>query len=535
MRPLARPRHRSLGLLVLAFACTHPGASPGVAPSSPARPDPVAPRPTPGLYGPEPVAAPSPLEERALQAVRAELAHRGMKLAPSAALVLAGRELARRAADGEERPLARVHLRGALARALAFDPAPTAHLVVARPEQAVALLASRLSGEERFTHAGVGAEVRGERAYLVLLLVRRKATLRPFPREVGVGTSATLEGELHGLLHPSVHLTLPSGRSRAISLAQGAAGRFSVPIAFEVKGRWLVEVVGEGQGGPEVAALVTVSCGGAGLEEASSDREDAEPADVPGTEARVVGAINATRRSFGLEPLELRPEIAAVARRHSQAMAESHVLAHVLPGSGSVADRLRVARIPYAIVRENVALGASALEAHRAAEESPAHRQNILSQDVTEIGCGVARGTLPSGEPAVYLTEIFLAPTEDGAADRMTPEGRVREVLWHERARSGAPDLISDPALDELAREAALDMVRSDIPARGEEGFTERALGLHRKLAAVDLFVAARPIEAARSTNLPDPRFRRAGVGVAIGDSARYGAGRLFIAVVYTD
>ena len=43
------------------------------------------------------------------------------------------------------------------------------------------------------------------------------------------------------------------------------------------------------------------------------------------------------------------------------------------------ADRLRRARIPYARVAENVAKGSSAMAAHRGAEDSPAHRENILS------------------------------------------------------------------------------------------------------------------------------------------------------------
>jgi hypothetical protein len=51
----------------------------------------------------------------------------------------------------------------------------------------------------------------------------------------------------------------------------------------------------------------------------------------------------------------------------------------------------------------------------------------------------------------------------------------------------------------------------------------------------VDVFVASGPEEAARSANVRNARFRRVGVGVALGDSARFGAGRLWIAVVYTD
>jgi hypothetical protein len=47
--------------------------------------------------------------------------------------------------------------------------------------------------------------------------------------------------------------------------------------------------------------------------------------------------------------------------------------------------------------------------------------------------------------------------------------------------------------------------------------------------------VASAPAEAIRSANLKDRRFRRVGVGVATGDSRRFGAGRIWVAVVYTD
>ncbi len=76
-------------------------------------------------------------------------------------------------------------------------------------------------------------------------------------------------------------------------------------------------------------------------------------------------------------------------------------------------------------------------------------------------------------------------------------------------------------------------MLRRDDPSGGS--LERRALDLGRKVIAVDAFVAASPAEAARSANLGDPQFRRVGVGVAVGDSARFGAGRLWIAVIYTD
>jgi len=109
----------------------------------------------------------------------------------------------------------------------------------------------------------------------------------------------------------------------------------------------------------------------------------------------------------------------------------------------------------------------------------------------------------------------------------------VREALWRERARLGRPPLTADVALEQLAREAAASMRARD--ATDAPGLEARALEAGRRLAAVDVFVASSPEDATRSANLGDARFRRVGVGVASGDSARFGAQRLWIAVVYTD
>jgi len=530
-RALAAP---PLALLALAVACAGGAARPPTSARAPERPSAAGPfEPAArGRYGEEPPATPSPLERIAAEAALARLGATGATPRTSPALALAARELARRAAAGDPDPLARGRLRVALARALSPDPAPVAHLAVASPEDAPRALADTLGRAAAATHVGVGGEVRDGRAYLVLLAARRTAALRPFPRDVERGATATLRGELVGLDRPTVHVMMPSGATREVEVR--TSGRdFAAPIRFDAAGRWMVEVVGHGPRGPEVAALLTVSCGGAALDDPASAADESDPADAGQAEARVAAALNATRGAHGLPPLAPSPSLAAVARRHSEAMLERGLLAHVLPGSGDVGERLRAAHVSYALVLENVAMGASALAAHRGAEESPAHRENILSREATQVGCGVARGRLPTGEPIVYLTEIFVQPVEDGSDDRMTPEGRVREAIWRERARLRAPPLLSDAALDALARDAAREMLREGEPSAEHAG--ERALRLGRRLAAADAFVAAKATDATRSRNLPDARFKRVGVGVAIGDSRRYGTGLLWIAVLYTD
>jgi tRNA-binding EMAP/Myf-like protein/uncharacterized protein YkwD len=352
------------------------------------------------------------------------------------------------------------------------------------------------------------------------------------PRDVAPGTTATLQGRLLGLSRPTVHVTGPSGDSRTVSTS-ASGERFAAPVRFDAGGRWRVEVVGSGPRGPEVAALLTVRCGAAAPDDGDAAADPPDPADDRAAEARVVSAINALRERQGLPPLEPSTAVAEVARRHSAAMLSTGILAHRLPGSDGAGERLRRARVPFALVLENVAKGPTAMAAHRLAEESPAHRQNLLSRDATRIGVGIARGALPGGERIVYVTELMVEPVRSGEGDREPPRARVLEALQRARARAGAPALDSDPALDALALGAARAMLRNGEPAA--MGLADAALDRGRRVAAADAFVATRPGEAARSRHVTDPRYGRVGVGVLVGDSPRFGSGLLWIAVVYTD
>src|SRR6266540_3270629 len=486
------------------------------------------------VYGPEPSAVPSPVETHALELSRARLARRGGGPRTSPALVVAARELAALAASGESDPIAPRRVRGALARALGYDAAPAAVLVAAAPEEAARAVARALP-RDRASHVGAGAVERDGRTWIVLLLTERKVKLDPFPREVAPRAHAVLAGTLSAPLgRPRVFITGPSGEASEAPNAGGAGGRgFRVPVEFPSAGRYVVEIVAEGAGGPEVAAILTVSAGGAPLDPPRAPARRPDPEDRTAAERAVVDALNATRRRHGLAPVTSVPEIAEVSRRHSEAMAAAGRVAHLVAGSGEVGERLRRAGVPYHRAFENVARAATALEGHAEAEESPAHLANVLRREPTRVGVGIARARLASGDPTVYLTETFVEPPDDGAESRLTPDARIREALWRERARAGLRPLTSDPALDALARDAAEAMrARDETDA---DGLGDRALALRRSIAAVDVFVASAPDEAVRSSNLRDHRFARVGVGVASGGSRRFGKGRLWIAVVYTD
>lgn len=516
-------------MTLLAAACA--GSPPTPAPRPPAGPTPVVPGPQArGSYGPEAPVSLSPLEAEAVEVARVRLAGAGARSQVSGSLTAAARLLARRALEGAAEPLARTAVRDALAQACAYDAAPAAFLARASPSRLREVL-SQAIGDAGATHVGAGVAQAGGVAVAVVLSSQRRARLDPFPREVRPGAAAVLSGELGPGLHgPRVFVTLPSGQVQEREASGTGSFRSSIP--FAERGRYLVELVAEGNGGPTVLALMAVAAGGVSVE-SPAERNADDPADPVEAEARVVAELSALRVKHGLPPVVSSPALTEVARRHSAAMRAAGKVAHLVPGSPGPGDRLARAQIAYQRVFENVAAARSALAAHDAAVESPAHLRNMLEPEVSQVGIGVVREILASGDPRVYLTEILIQPGEDADASPLTLDARVREALWKERARLHLPPLTADAALDEVARQGAGELRSRD--ARAVPDLASRALALRRGLAASDAFVASAPGEATRSRNLRDARFRRVGVGVVEGSSRRFGAGRLFIALVFTD
>lgn len=536
----ARTRTRTAALTAVAIACAAPAARSVDQPPRAPRPAAAgrAGAPTgeapPGLrYGDEPQVTLTPIEAACLARL-ATGGDGGSRTRASGALILAARQLARRAAADEPDPIGAGARRRALARAGAADPAPSVYLVRGPTAELAAALARAAAGA-RGDRLGLGAAPTAGGAVVVLLASSVRARLDPFPRVVPPGSSAVLSGSLEaGLSEPRAYVTLPSGEVRELPGSAGPGRRFRAPVEFPVAGRYALEVVGAGPGGPEVAALLEVDAGPVpDLPVRPRAGREPEPGDEAAAGAAVLSALNALRAEHGLPSLRLAKPLSAVARRHSEAMRAAGRIAHVLPTSPGLVDRLRAARLPYRRASENVASGGGVLAAHAAAEESPAHRANMLDPAVSEVGVGTAVERRGDGGATVYLTEIFVEPPE--AEDRAgpPPEVRVREALWRERERLGGRPLAADPALDALAAEAARAMRERDDADPG--ALAARALALPRRLAAADVLVVTAPADAARAGNLRDGRFRRIGVGVAAGDSARYGPGRIFVAVVYTD
>jgi uncharacterized protein YkwD len=355
----------------------------------------------------------TPLEAAALERVRSSLPQRSVP-ALSEPLVRAARSLAARAARGDPRPLSSWALRSALTEAGVVDPAPAAVVLAAR----VNTLPESLAAAARFrggTHLGIGVVARDGVAWAVLLASERRAELDPFPRRVSPGDTAVLRGRLVALSSPRVYVATPSGTAREVAVHE-EGGAFSAEILFDQPGRWRLEVGGDGPRGPTVAAVLEVESGG-GLP-AAAPPDETDPSDPADVERRIRRAIDAVRAAQGLPPVRGSAPLDEQARRHSAAMLAAATVAHRLDGGGDLVSRLAAAGLAYRSARENVARGDGALDAHRAIVESPAHLANLLAPGASLLGLGIARGTLPGGQPVTYLTEILVEPRAGSPASQ---------------------------------------------------------------------------------------------------------------------
>lgn len=142
--------------------------------------------------------------------------------------------------------------------------------------------------------------------------------------------------------------------------------------------------------------------------------------------------INAARAEAGVAPLEVDAALSAVARAHSLDMATSGFFAHVSPSTGDLSDRLAAGQIGFLSAAENIALNVSVQAAHQALLDSPAHRENLLSPDLTVVGVGIV-----SNGRQLVVTENFVRPAAGFQATRPSdpPDAVVEEPSENELVR----------------------------------------------------------------------------------------------------
>lgn len=120
--------------------------------------------------------------------------------------------------------------------------------------------------------------------------------------------------------------------------------------------------------------------------------------------------VNSERTSRGIPALTTNGDLVAIARRHSQRMANSGSIYH----NGNLANE---APSGWKSLGENVGVGPSCTAIHQAFMNSASHRSNILDSDYNQIGVGV----VITGDGTIYVTEVFMQKALAAQTTTTTP------------------------------------------------------------------------------------------------------------------
>jgi len=286
---------------------------------------------------------------------------------------------------------------------------------VASPAGFVAELRPKLAGLLRdgpITRFGVGIVQRrpGATAAVVFALQGSSISTTPVPRAIPARGQVAVDAVIDARFHdPEVIVTREDGSTRELQVDDRPGG-FAVQLSCgDQTGRQQVEIAASDRTGVTVLANFPVWCGAAPPRSIAFAPADDPPVEQPEQAERdLLARVNRDRAAARLPPLRWSAAAAAVARSHSEEMRTTRVVSHISPTTGTVVDRVRAAHIPTRIVLENIARGFGLREAHHALMNSPGHRANLMSVEVTHVGIGVVLGAPVSGRREIYITEILL-------------------------------------------------------------------------------------------------------------------------------
>jgi uncharacterized protein YkwD len=176
-------------------------------------------------------------------------------------------------------------------------------------------------------------------------------------------------------------------------------------------------------------------------------------------EQDLIRRTNRERRRRGLPALRPQGRYHRVARAHSRDMRDSGFMSHVSPTTGGPDDRLLAAGLAFMAAKENIARGYTPQDVIEGLMQSPGHRANILSRDVTHIGLGVAIDRKASPR-ALFVTQVFVTPGK--AYNPRSARRDVLAILARCRRKAGRRPLATHAGLNRIAERAVRE--RPDDP-----------------------------------------------------------------------
>ncbi len=186
---------------------------------------------------------------------------------------------------------------------------------------------------------------------------------------------------------------------------------------------------------------------------------------------------NARAEIAGLPPLEENERLNAVASARLQDMLDKGYFAHLSPTGESASDVAQKVGYQYKIIAENIAKGQFTEDQKMVNGwlQSPGHRANLLSPEVTDIG--VALGTDKVNGQEIWIgVQVFglpslpVASSATGRDSCSRPSAGLKETI-----EQGKADLFQ-ASTSLVSMQEELEKLKKELETPGRAGYRDRSL-----------------------------------------------------------
>ena len=160
---------------------------------------------------------------------------------------------------------------------------------------------------------------------------------------------------------------------------------------------------------------------------------------------KMLASINSERSKINLPTLSNTETLNNLAQSHSEDMVENHYFAHISPDGKSPDDRRIEAGIPMQ-VSENLVKSVNLEYAHESLMRSAAHRKNIISENWSIVGIGIALDE----DGYLVITQEFSIPALT-STDLMELENDLISDINNLRLENDKETLTIDNEIDQTA------------------------------------------------------------------------------------
>ena len=231
------------------------------------------------------------------------------------------------------------------------------------------------------------------------------ADMDPIPRTVPLDASVTLRMDQIGKGDARLFVSPPDGPVRELSISSGIARWVD---GFDVPGEYRFEVIADEDGQGSLSLLFSVFADQQPRAMPLAPMPPRTPPDPRQAETFLLESLNRLRADHGLHAVKPFGLFDRLTREHSALMGHTGIVAHSLPGHGTVANRAAQLAHPRAEHHENVAAAPTAADAMSLVQLSPAHLKNLLCESCTHVSIGASLEPVLDRLPRLFVTWELL-------------------------------------------------------------------------------------------------------------------------------